>query len=165
MLKNILIIVIGGIIVISALTFNKLYEKRAITAMNYKDVEYVIEGERVKLDGTKTRYFGNLAKGDFNGDGIPDLAFIVTQSPGGSGTFYYVVAALQNAQGGYAGTNAIFLGDRIAPQTTEFQNGRIIVNYADRKEGEPMTAIPSVGTSRYFEIQGEIFVENTSNPQ
>jgi hypothetical protein len=91
---------------------------------------------------TTTTYFGNEVKGDFDGDGKEDRAFLITQSTGGSGTFYYVATSL--------GGNALVLGDRIAPQTTEYRNGKIIVNYADRKPGESMTVKPTVGMSRYF---------------
>ena len=68
----------------------------------YKDAAYIIEGQPVKLvDGRSaiaiapgsaseivTQYFGNEAAGDLNGDGVPDVAFILTQTTGGSGTFY-----------------------------------------------------------------------------
>jgi hypothetical protein len=135
---------------------------------DYKNITYVIEEKPVTLvnghaqvantpdssSKTVTDYFGNLAKGDLNGDTIPDLAFLITQNGGGSGTFFYVVAALQTPDGGYQGTNAILLGDRIAPQTTEISNGQIIVNYADRKEGEPYSASPSVGVSKYLKVNG-----------
>lgn len=106
-----------------------------------------------------TQYFGNVATGDLSGDGAPDVAFLLTQSTGGSGTFYYVVATLVTADGGYQGTNAILLGDRIAPQTTEIRNGEIIVNYAERKAGEPMTAEPSVGVTKYLKVQGTTLTE------
>jgi len=137
---------------------------------DYKDISYVIDGKEVVLkDGVSeleivpgssskqiTQYFGNEVKADFNGNGLLDIAFLLTQNSGGSGTFYYIAAAL-NSVNGYKGTNVIFLGDRIAPQATEFQNGEIIVNYADRKPNEPMTATPSVGVSRYFKISdGEL---------
>ena len=93
-----------------------------------------------------TRYFGNEAKGDLNGDGLEDQAFLVSQNTGGSGTFYYVVVALKYYEG-YKTTNAFLVGDRIAPQSTEIHaDGRELhVNYADRKQGEPMTARPSEG--------------------
>ena len=107
-----------------------------------------------------TKYFGNEARGDLNGDGTEDTVFLLTQDSGGSGIFYYVVAALKTS-GGYQGTNAIFLGDRIAPQTTEFREGNIIVNYADRAPGEPMTTAPSVGVSRYFSISNNLLVEKS----
>lgn len=135
---------------------------------DYKDAEFTIDGKRVKLENgvaetettpgsaskTVTKYFGNEAKGDINGDGITDLAFLLTQETGGSGTFYYLVAALQGADNRYLGTNAISLGDRIAPQTTEYRDGGVIVNYAIRKAGEPMTVQPSIGVSKYFKILG-----------
>ena len=105
-----------------------------------------------------TKYFGNEATGDLNGDGLPDVAFILTQNSGGSGTFYYVVVALKTVDG-YQGTNAVLLGDRVAPQTTEIQSGQLVVNYADRKAGEPMTTQPSVGMSTYLTVQGNTLVE------
>lgn len=141
---------------------------------NQQNATYMIEGQPVTLvDGyaesapapgsaskTVTQYLGNDAKGDLNGDGISDLAFLVTQTGGGSGTFYYAVAALQAGDGSYHGTNAILLGDRVAPQTTVIQNGEIIVNYADRAAGEPMTAQPSAGVSKYLKVQGGTLIES-----
>lgn len=143
--------------------------------VDYKNITYTIEGQPVALVGGRaeapaapgsaeqvvTQYFGNEATGDVNGDGMPDVAFILTQSGGGSGTFYYVVVALKTATG-YEGTNALLLGDRIAPQTTEIRDGQVLVNYADRAPGEPMTAQPSVGVSKYFEVQGATLVEHGS---
>ncbi len=104
---------------------------------------------------TGTRYFGNEVKGDFNGDGQEDSAYLFTQDGGGSGTFYYVTVKLANGQE----LNAILLGDRIAPQTTEYRDGKIIVNYADRKPNEPMTTRPSVGVSKYLEVVNNQLVE------
>lgn len=100
-----------------------------------------------------TRYFGNEAVGDFNNDGIGDTAFILTQNSGGSGTFYYLVAAV-SGNNTCNGTNAILLGDRIAPQTTESDGNMIIVNYAGRKPGEPMSTSPSVGVTKRFSVEG-----------
>jgi hypothetical protein len=139
---------------------------------DYKNATYLVEGSFVTLtDGvfeveaapgsaTKitTRYFGNEAIGDLNNDGKDDVAFLLTQEAGGSGTFFYVVVALQTASG-VEGTNAIFLGDRIAPQNTSIENGLIIVNYADRNPGEPFTTQPSLGVSKYFKIENNILTE------
>jgi hypothetical protein len=109
-----------------------------------------------------TKYFGNEATGDLNNNKINDVAFLITQNSGGSGTFYYVVAALKEDEG-YKGTNAVFLGDRIAPQTTEIRNGEVIVNYVDRKISEPMTSVPSVGISKYLKIKDGELVEVLNN--
>src|SRR3989338_2422318 len=139
---------------------------------DYKNGTYIIEGQPITLLGgiselpaahgsaskIMTRYFGNDAMGDLNGDTTPDVAFILTQDSGGSGTFYYVVAALKTSDG-YQGTNAVLLGDRVAPQTTEIKSGELIVNYADRKASEPLTAAPSVGVSKYLQVQGTMLTE------
>ena len=125
---------------------------------SHTNTAYTIEGTRVTLvDGaaetgdsdsatkTITEYFGNEVKTDLNNDGREDIVFILTQQPGGSGTFYYVVAALASDKG-YVGSEGFLLGDRIAPQTTEKGEGNaIVVNYADRASGEPFTVKPSVG--------------------
>jgi hypothetical protein len=96
-------------------------------------------------------YFGNEAEGDLNNDGVADAAFLVVSSSEGSGTFYYVAAALGTSQG-YQTTNTVFLGDRIAPQTTQIVGGTVVVNFADRKVNEPMTAKPSVGVTKRFRV-------------
>jgi len=136
-----------------------------INVDDYLNNTYVIENESIMLQGgravtdetTVTQYFGNDVTGDLNGDGMTDVAFILVQNSGGSGTFYYVVASVRTLDG-YRGTNAIFLGDRIAPQTTEIRDGVLIVNYADRKQGEPMTVRPSVGVSKYLKVEGTTLV-------
>ena len=94
-----------------------------------------------------TKYFGNQAMGDLNGDGVPDQAFLLTQERGGSGTFFYIVAAVHNAAGRYSGSDAVLLGDRIAPHSTEIRGGNVVVKYAVRADGEPMATPPSVGRS------------------
>ena len=134
------------------------------SAVDYKNTTFMIEGHKVRLvNGTAaggdvmTRYFGNDLKTDLNGDGIPDLAFLLTQERGGSGTFYYVVGAVQKADGTYIGSDGYPLGDRIAPQNiVDSHNPRqknvVVVNYADRGSGEPMTARPSIGKSVYLKV-------------
>jgi heat shock protein HslJ len=139
-------------------------------AMNHKDATYVIDGRPVSLvngmaeteaapgSATKvvTKYFGNEVRKDLDADGREDIVFLLTQETGGSGTFFYVVAAL-NTENGYVGSQALLLGDRIAPQTTEAGDGKmVIVNYAERKQGEPMTAQPSVGKSLQLLLDPEL---------
>lgn len=118
-----------------------------------------VSEEAIKESSSKiiTRFFGNDIEGDFNNDGYQDVVFLLTQESGGSGVFYYVTLAL-GEENGYMGANSVFLGDRIAPQTTEFRNGDIIINYADRAKGEPMTTSPSVGVSKYFEVKNNKLV-------
>lgn len=152
------------LVIISIVVKSNLNVDNIIT--DYKNATYLIDGEKITLQNgisekglatsstTKlvTQYFGNEVKADFNNDGVNDIVFLLTQNRGGSGTFYYVALAL-GVKGGYTGENTILLGDRIAPQTTEFKDGIIVVNYADRKAGEPFTIKPSIGVSRYFKVE------------
>lgn len=127
------------------------------------NAKYIIENVPVtfvkgtSLDNTAT-IFGVPTMGDLNGDTLADAAFIITQKSSGSGTFFYVAAAI-NTSTGAVGTNAILLGDRISPQNVEIQNKQIIANFADRNPGEPMTARPSVGVSKYFTVTGNTVSE------
>lgn len=176
MSKKIILIIIAIIVLVGASYLIYQPASKPNLAVDARNAAYIIEGEEVTLvngraekeivpgSATKiiTQYFGNEARADFNGDGAEDVVFLLTQNSGGSGTFYYVAVAL-SLKNGYKGTNAILLGDRIAPQTTEFRNEEIIVNYADRNPGEPMTTRPSLGVSRYFKVSSGQLVEVPKN--
>ncbi|MFH1780860.1 MAG: Kazal-type serine protease inhibitor [Candidatus Nealsonbacteria bacterium] len=123
-----------------------------------KNITYTVEGNAIAT------VWGEPSPGDLNSDKVNDAALIVTSEPGGTGTFYYVTAALQDAPSGKAlGLNAILLGDRIAPQNISIDNGKIMVNYADRKLSEPFTTRPSIGITRYFEVQDSVLTEVTED--
>jgi len=141
--------------------------------VDYKNATYIIDGEKVLLkDGYAetdivpgsaskkiTRYFGNELSTDLDGDGDEDVAFILTQESGGSGTFFYVVAAL-NTEAGYVGSDGYLLGDRIAPQTTNMsQNPKqkyvVVFNYAVHGEEQGFSEQPMLGKSTYLKIVPE----------
>ena len=105
-----------------------------------------------------TMIFGQPVNGDLDGDGTADAAVIIVQNLGGSGTFYYVAAAI-NTGNGAEGTNALLLGDRVAPQNIEILNGEIIANYADRNPGESFAVPPSRGVSKYLILNGSTLIE------
>ena len=129
---------------------------------SYGNVRYTIEGEPVQLaDGVAvsdgpagsaskvvTRYYGDALQKDLNGDGREDVAVLLAREGGGSGTFYYVAAALRT-DNGYLGSHALPLGDRIVPRGIFSAPGRsILVSYAERAPGEPLssTALRSART-------------------
>ena len=134
------------------------------------DATYRIDGEMITLSGggaemppdpgaattTIVNVFSVAAKGDMDGDGVEDAAVLLVKDSGGSGTFYYVAAALRRGNA-YEGTNAVLLGDRIAPNTTSIRDGVLVHDYATRNPDEPFTVPPSVGASislRY--VAGEL---------
>jgi hypothetical protein len=169
----IVLVIVGGVVYFYNPDLFGDKQQEAVFASDYKNAEYIIEGQQIKLENGLaetevapssaskiiTRYFGNELKTDLNGDGREDVAFLITQETGGSGTFFYVVGAL-NTENGYIGSDGYLLGDRIAPQNINVsQNPNhkyvIVANYADRALGEPMTTQPSMGKSAYLKLDVE----------
>ncbi len=165
MLVSVLIIVLFGLLLWH-------FGKPDTQAQDYKNTAYLIEENEVILkNGVSethtenssasiiTTYFGNELFTDLNNDDREDVVFLLTQQTGGSGTFYYAVAAL-NTENGYVGSDGYFLGDRIAPQSTNLsQNPQhknvVVINYADRAPSESMATQPSIGKSAYLKLDPE----------
>lgn len=195
MKKTILNLAIVGVLLVAAFYALNAYiynEKQAPEVIDseilkpevsdYKDAEYRIEGVSVLLrDGVSvmdiapgssskitTSYFGNEYTTDLNNDGREDVVFLLTQQTGGSGTFYYAVAAL-NLEQGYVGSDGYLLGDRIAPQSIDVSSNPkhknvVVVNYADRALDEPMTAQASIGKSVYLKLDAETMMWGIVEP-
>jgi hypothetical protein len=119
---------------------NGLYEK---------DIENSSAKEMIKI-------LGNPTIGDLNDDGIQDdAAVILTQDSGGSGTFYYVAAAIKNSYG-YKGSNTVFLGDRITIDKVNIKKGLIEITYLDRAEQDLMSDKPSVQKTISLKVEGNV---------
>lgn len=163
----VIIIFIGGYFLVN---LRAPEVERATIAADHKNISYMIDGKTIRLKNgvaetesalgsaskITTRYFGNELKIDLDGDGLKDVAFILTQNRDGSGTFFYAVAA-RNIGNGYVGSDGFLLGDRIAPQSTDVSpNPRhkyvVVFNYADHAPGEAMTVSPSIGKSAYLKL-------------
>ncbi len=120
--------------------------------VDYANATYRIENEDVTLSrGTRsvpaapgsatqhvTRLSGHPECGRFEKKAA--AAVFIVDDPGGSGTFFYVGVALADGPA----TNAVFLGDRIAPQSIVFRGNGIVVTYLDRKPNDPMAAKPTL---------------------
>ncbi len=92
--------------------------------------------------------FGPPVYGYLDDDQDMDAALILVHQGGGSGTFYYVAAAIAD-ESGYRGTNAVLLGDRIVPKLVNIQHRSIVAEFLDRKTSQPFSATPTVAVSRY----------------
>jgi|GEM_PF-238385 len=135
-------------------------------AADPRNATYTVEGRRIPLrDGRHeaeaapgsaakavTAVLGEPASGDLEGDGDEDAVLFLVHDPGGSGTFYYVAASI-NEGGRYRGTDAVLLGDRISPGQIGIRNGVVFVDYADRHPGEPMAAKPSVARTKILTLR------------
>jgi len=142
--------------------------------LDARNTSYLIDGKKIALVNghSETEIFPGSAsknitdvfsadtKGDFDRDGVEDTAVLLTQNNGGSGTFFYI--AVFN---GKKGSNAILLNDRISPQTIEFQEGKIIVNYADRFPWDNFSVQPSLGKSKYLQFAGETLTATKKFPR
>ena len=77
---------------------------------------------------------------------------------GGSGTFTYLAPVL-NEQGVARPVTSMFLGDRIVVKSLTIQSGNIIVDFLTRNADEPMSAAPTVDTTRTFQLRGDVLLE------
>lgn len=169
--------ILGILVLIAIILYMLLYQLGntapatvATVLASPKNATYTIENQPVTLvDGLSvqpsapgsatmvtTQYFGNEIMTDLNGDNLSDSIFILVQNTGGSGTFYYVAAAL-NTPSGYRGSQGLLLGDRVAPINIERSQEPttplvFIVNYADRKPGDSFVVAPSIGKSVWLKL-------------
>ncbi len=109
---------------------------------------------------------GEAVYGDLNYDTERDAVIFLNYQGGGSGTFFYLAAALHK-KGGFSGKNSIWIGDRIGAPAATVSNGLITVKYLDRRDNEPMAAVPSQEQTRYFmmnesKLQEIIISENAA---
>lgn len=100
--------------------------------------------------------FGEPSFGDIDGDGDDDAVLILVNNPGGSGSFYYATLAI-NIAGKYKGTDAVLLGDRIAPQTYRIIDNKAEINYVVRRPEDDFSIAPSVGKSLFLKYDPETF--------
>lgn len=131
---------------------NTIYvlDGEAITLIDGREEKEVIPESAIK---SITIAWNKVVRADLNNDGAADAALVLMHNSGGSGTFFYVVAALNGKTGKAVGTNAVFLGDRIFMENISVSGGLIIVDYLDRGRGEPMVAEPIIKVKRSFAVK------------
>ena len=164
-MKKIIIAIFLFFILLGGWYFIQETSKKDVKGLDPLNTTYLINEESFTLfDGSiekeivpgsasknKLSIFGEPVFGDIDQDGDDDAVVILVNDLGGSGTFYYAAIAA-NIDGEYKGTDAIFLGDRIAPQTFYIQDNRAKINYVDRAVGEDFSVQPSIGKSIHLQF-------------
>jgi hypothetical protein len=97
------------------------------------------------------------AFGDLNGDGAADAAAILVASGGGSGSFVYL-EALVNDRGTPHHAAEVALGDRTQIEAIAIEGGQITVDVVTHGPTDPLCC-PSVKARKMFRLQGEQLVE------
>ena len=137
-------------------------------ALDPANAVYIVDEQRIQL--RKGHFEGTAAPdsatkirislhsgpvfGDLDEDGDEDAVMFLVFDPGGSGTFYYIVAAVKT-EGGFRGTTAVLLGDRLTPLNLSIRNGMVVATYTDRSSGQSMATAPSIEKSACLVLSEE----------
>jgi hypothetical protein len=97
------------------------------------------------------------ARGDLNGDGVPDAAVVMVYWGGGSGVFNYL-AAVVNDRGQPRHVASAELGDRVRIDGVAVKDGTVTVNLTVQGANDPMCC-PTQAATRTFSLQGKDLVE------
>jgi heat shock protein HslJ len=150
-------VLVAGCLKVSEPEMEFRNETRAAAKSDPRNTSYIIENTPVTLingaaeipiardssSKAMTRIWDPPTMVDLNNDGADDAVLILIHSTGGSGTFYYLVAAIASGED-YAGTTGLLLGDRIDPQSIEVGDGKVSVRYLIRKSDESFADKPSI---------------------
>ena len=109
-----------------------------------------------------TVQMGYHAFGKLNGDDLEDAAVILVSDPGGSGTFYDLVA-VSSRNGDFSASEPVYLGDRIQVENIEIHEGKITLIYLTQGPEDSMST-PSQRVLRVYTLQGGLLhLENTKD--
>lgn len=148
-----------------------LSPKSSITE-DYKNTRYTIEGTVVTLqNGTGSAallhgseslslisYFGDDVNFDANNDTKQDVAFLlVAHSEIGSSLYYLALALGTKNEKEQRGSNAIFLGEMISPQSLHYLNNVLTFSYGEPKTKKQKATIMR---SKNFSVVNDVLVES-----
>lgn len=100
-----------------------------------------------------------IASGDLDGDGDADAAVVLVADPGGSGTFRYLVAVL-NESGRARPLAPLLLGDRVGIESLGIESGVISLTLLDRASAEPLTDPPTLRLPLTFRLREGALVQD-----
>ncbi len=144
-----------------------------LTAEKLKNAEYQgIYQEPIQLtDGTyegepfveggasrpTVTFIEPYAFGDLNGDGVDDAVVLLVENSGGSGSFVYMAAVL-NQGGKPENVDTVLLGDRAQVQSLTIADGQINVTMVTHGPDDPMCC-PTQEAEQTYELQENKLVQ------
>jgi len=99
------------------------------------------------------------AIGDLNGDGVDDAAVLLVENSGGSGSFVYL-AAILNQEGTPENAGTVLLGDRAQVQSLTIADGQISVTMVTHGPDDPMCC-PTQEVQQTYELQDNELVQTS----
>jgi hypothetical protein len=103
--------------------------------------------------------YDQYALGDLDGDEVEDAAVILLVDSGGSGTFYYLCAVL-NEDGAPLNEATLYLGDRIKIRSLSVRGGRIEIDMLVQGPGDPMVK-PTREVHQTYYLTGKQLVRSS----
>lgn len=130
------------------MTYQGIYDGPVTLADGLYVGEPFVEGGASKPTIT---LFPMTAFGDLNNDGVHDAAVLLVENSGGSGSFVYLAAVLNN-ENIPENVSTLLLGDRVAPESIAIVNGEIVLEAATHAEDDPLCC-PSLKTRMTYSLQ------------
>ena len=144
-------LVLGSADAISATVGNLTYTGIYTDAVTLTDGTYT--GEPFVPDGAlrPTVKLIQVAAGDLNGDGAEDAAVLLMENSGGSGSFVYLAAVVDDA-GTMTNVATILLGDRWQINSFTVTDGQIALDALRQGENDPLCC-PSENVVQHYMLQ------------
>jgi heat shock protein HslJ len=149
------------------LTTMKLNPKNSSFVIDGKEIRLKRGVSKIKLDKNSTtklitQYTGTNVVGDINGDGVDDMAIILSQQSGGNEIRYYA-SVISSEKGKYKSSNTVFIGDRINVYSIELYNGNIMMEYADLLKEDTTVFAPTVLLSKILKFESGVLSEKQND--
>lgn len=100
------------------------------------------------------------AFGDLNGDGAGDAIVILYANPGGSGTFFYLAAVI-NQEGDLVNLAGEFLGDRVKVESVSIEEEDIVVHLVTHGPDDALCCPTQPAIWRYA-LEGNSLVRSSN---
>ena len=134
------------------MTYQGIYDELVTLTNGQYEGEPFVEGGASKPTATLIPF---TAFGDLNGDGADDAVVLLVENSGGSGSFIYLAAVI-NQEGTPENAATTLLGDRVSPEAVVIVDGKIVLEAATHTEDDPMCC-PSLKTRTTYALQnGEL---------